>query len=289
MHGRSAQIFLFSGLRVFRGSIFSRGSLPRSNWRFFGTNMLTIRPKYLDLKPDQVVVDLGCGNGRHLQALAWEYPVRIMGLDLDYDSVTASRDGLHELMDSDDSRLRQCILATADCMRLPLPDSSADHLICSEVLEHLPDYHRTVLEIRRVLRPGGTLALSVPRYWPERVCWALSPEYQHDPGGHVRIFHAAALRQEIQRSGFDFLRSHHAHALHAPYWWLKCLRWAQRDSWWPVRLTHRLLVWDMLHKPFATRGLEKILNPIMGKSVVMYFKARLKPCFSAVKYQGSIT
>jgi SAM-dependent methyltransferase len=243
--------------------------------------MLTIRPQYLDLKPGQVVVDLGCGQGRHLQALAFAYPVRILGFDLDFDSAAASRKGLYELMPVQDSRHRRCLLACADCLRLPLPENSVDHLICSEVLEHLPDYHRTVLEIRRVLRPGGTLALSVPRYWPERVCWALSPEYSHDPGGHVRIFHPPALRLEIQRLGFDFLRSHHAHALHAPYWWLKCLRWGMRDSWWPVRLYHRLLVWDMLHKPFVTKGLEKMLNPIMGKSMVMYF--------TAVKNKGSIT
>jgi hypothetical protein len=37
----------------------------------------------------------------------------------------------------------------------------------------------------------------------------------------------------------------------------------------------------MLHKPFVTKGLEKMLNPIMGKSVVMYF--------TAVKKKGSIT
>lgn len=236
--------------------------------------MLTIHPKYLDLRPGQVVVDLGCGQGRHLQALAWEYPVRILGFDLDFDSAAASRNGLEEILPAQDGRRRRCLLAAADCPRLPLPEKSVDHLICSEVLEHLFDYHRTLLEIRRVLKPGGTLAISVPRYWPERVCWALSREYQHDPGGHVRIFQASSLGLEIQCLGFAFLGSHHAHALHAPYWWLKCLRWSRRDTWWPVRLYHRFLVWDMLHKPFATQALEKALNPIMGKSVVMYFTAQ---------------
>jgi ubiquinone/menaquinone biosynthesis C-methylase UbiE len=151
-----------------------------------------------------------------------------------------------------------------------------DHLICSEVLEHLPTYNQAVQEIRRVLKPGGTLAVSVPRFWPERVCWALSHEYQHDPGGHVRIFQASSLRLEIQRLGFRFQLSHHAHALHTPYWWLKCLHWSKRDSWLPVRLYHRLLVWDMIDKPWMTRALEKMLNPLMGKSVVMYFRAMNK-------------
>jgi SAM-dependent methyltransferase len=235
--------------------------------------MITIRAEYFNLKPDQLVVDLGCGQGRHVQALAWKYPLRILGLDLDFDSAAASQRGLYELLPPDDPRCKQCLLAAADCLRIPLPDSSVDHLICSEVLEHLPDYHRAVQEIHRVLKPHGTFAVSVPRFWPERVCWALSQEYQHDPGGHVRIFQAAGLRLEIQRLGFRFQRSHHAHALHAPYWWLKCMRWSKRDSWWPIRLYHRLLVWDMLRKPLVTQRLEKMLNPLMGKSVVMYFTA----------------
>ena len=239
--------------------------------------MLTIRPEYLALKPGQLVVDLGCGQGRHLQALAWEYPVRILGLDLDFGSASASRKGLYQLMAPEDSRSQRCLVCTADCLHIPLPDSCADHLICSEVLEHLPDYHRAVQEMCRVLKPNGTLAVSVPRFWPERLCWALSREYQLEPGGHVRIFRASSLRREIQGAGFYYLRSHHAHALHAPYWWLQCLGWSKRDSWWPVRLYHCLLVWDMLRKPFLTQGLEKVLNPIMGKSVVMYFRALGRP------------
>ncbi|WP_027370567.1 class I SAM-dependent methyltransferase [Desulfovermiculus halophilus] len=235
--------------------------------------MLTIRPEYLGLKPGQLVVDLGCGHGRHVQALAWEHPVRILGLDLDPDSAAASRKGLHELLPADDPRCSRCLLAAGDCLDIPLPDNSADHLICSEVLEHLCDYNRAVQEIRRVLKPGGTLAVSVPRFWPERVCWALSRDYQHEPGGHVRIFQASSLRLEIQRLGFRFRRSHHAHALHAPYWWLKCLHWSRREDWPPVRLYHRLLVWDMLDRPWLTRSLERVLNPVMGKSVVMYFTA----------------
>ena len=38
----------------------------------------------------------------------------------------------------------------------------------------------------------------------------------------------------------------------------------------PVRLYHKLLVWDLMKAPFLTRSLEKALNPLIGKSVVMY-------------------
>jgi hypothetical protein len=46
----------------------------------------------------------------------------------------------------------------------------------------------------------------------------------------------------------------------------------QRDTALPVRLYHRLLMWDMMHKPQLTRRLERLLNPVMGKSVALYFR-----------------
>ena len=35
---------------------------------------------------------------------------------------------------------------------------------------------------------------------------------------------------------------------------------------------HRFLVWDLMDRPAFTRALERVLNPVMGKSVVMYFQ-----------------
>src|SRR3712207_8881866 len=53
-----------------------------------------------------------------------------------------------------------------------VPDASVDRVIASEVLEHIPDDARAMAEIARVLKPGGTVAVTVPRFGPERVCWA---------------------------------------------------------------------------------------------------------------------
>ena len=65
---------------------------------------------------------------------------------------------------------------------------------------------------------------------------------------------------------------HGAHALHAPYWWLQCLFWKNRDTNWLIRQYHRFLVWDMMEQPAVTRALERALNPVLGKSIVMYFR-----------------
>ena len=154
---------------------------------------------------------------------------------------------------------------------MPFADNSFDKVICSEVLEHIPDYVSVLAEIDRVLKPGGVFCASVPRYWPERVCWAFSDEYHANEGGHIRIFKEAEFRASIIQQGFKFVSKHWAHSLHSPYWWLKCLYWGEDDAP-PVKLYHRFLVWDMIDKPRTTRVLDKALNPLIGKSVVMYFK-----------------
>jgi SAM-dependent methyltransferase len=86
---------------------------------------------------------------------------------------------------------------------LPFADGVFDRVIASEVLEHIPDDQAALDELARVLRPGGTMAVTVPAWLPEQVCWKLSDEY-HAPfveGGHVRIYRAADLRDRMRRAG----------------------------------------------------------------------------------------
>jgi SAM-dependent methyltransferase len=127
-------------------------------------------------------------------------------------------------------------------------------------------------EIRRVLKPGGVFAASVPRFFPEWVCWKLSEDYHNEEGGHIRIFNADELQTAIEDQGLACYSKHGAHALHVPYWWLQCLFWSNRKKSKIIKAYHRLLVWDLLKKPWITQTLDWILNPILGKSVVMYFK-----------------
>jgi SAM-dependent methyltransferase len=165
-----------------------------------------------------------------------------------------------------------CAFIQGSGHELPFPDNAFDHVICSEVLEHIPDYPSFLREINRVLKPGGLFAVSVPRYFPEWVCWQLSDAYHQVEGGHVRIFQASHLRQRIQSIGFKFLSRHWAHSLHVPYWWLKCLFWNRSEEHFLVTQYHRLLVWDLMQRPWLTQFLDRLLNPFLGKSVVMYFR-----------------
>jgi len=127
-----------------------------------------------------------------------------------------------------------------------------------------------------VLRRGGRLGVTVPRWLPERICWALSRDYHETPGGHVRIYRGDELERRVAAAGFRFLGHQHAHALHTPYWWLRCAVGVGRDDHPAVRAYHHLLVWDMFHRPRTTRLLERALNPLLGKSLVLYFEKPLE-------------
>jgi hypothetical protein len=63
---------------------------------------------------------------------------------------------------------------------------------------------------------------------------------------------------------------HYAHGLHSPYWWLKCFVGTTNDENRFVKAYHRLLVWDIMKAPRATRLAERVLSPLIGKSIVVY-------------------
>src|SRR5581483_859007 len=117
-----------------------------------------------------------------------------------------------------------------DAVHLPFPDGAFDRIIAAEVLEHIPPDAAAMSELARVLRPGGTMAVTVPRFGPELLNWALSDEYHNTPGGHVRIYRRSALEARLTAAGLRVTGHHHAHGLHSPYWWLRCAIGLQNDS-----------------------------------------------------------
>jgi hypothetical protein len=91
-------------------------------------------------------------------------------------------------------------------------------------------------------------------------------------GGHVRIYRADELRRRLTATGLSAVDAHHTHALHAPYWWLKCAVGVDNGDHPLVTAYHRLLVWDMMKKPRLTQVAERVLNPVVGKSLVVYLR-----------------
>ncbi len=232
--------------------------------------MQTIDFKRLQLRDGDRVLDVGCGEGRHTIGAFLSANVEAIGVDLSEQDLQTARTRADDFKAYNNPQ-RTVSFQKADALKLPFDDNSFDKVICSEVLEHIPDYQGVLAEINRVLKPDGLLAVSVPRAWPEEICWKLSKPYRQVEGGHIRIFNATHLRHDVEDLGWQRYARHWAHALHSPFWWLKCWFWGQ-DEHPAIKTYHRFLVWDLLQRPWLTRGLEWLLNPLMGKSVVMYFK-----------------
>jgi SAM-dependent methyltransferase len=229
--------------------------------------MLTVDFRRFAVGPGVRVLDVGSGSGRH-SAEAAVRGARVVAVDLDAGALAEVRPrtvtaaawlGLSGVPDPDPLQ--------GDITALPFPDGAFPRVIASEVLEHVPDDEAAIREIARVLSPGGVVAVTVPRWLPERICWALSDSYHQVAGGHVRIYRAAELLARLRAAGLQPLGSHSAHALHSPYWWLRC---ALGDEARLPALYHRFLVWDLMRKPRATRLLERALDPLVGKSWVVY-------------------
>ncbi len=234
-------------------------------------SLQTIDFDQLALRPGDRLLDLGCGEGRHSISAYLHSAIQVIGLDLGYSDLQTARGRLKDFPAAQ-SRGGFCQFVNGNGHQLPFADNTFDQVVCSEVLEHIHDYPAVLNEINRVLKPGGLFAVSVPRYFPEWVCWQLSNAYHEVEGGHVLIFKASDLRSRIEGMGLRYLRRHWAHSLHVPYWWLKCLFWDDAENNFWVRQYHRFLVWDLMQNPPITRWLDRILNPLLGKSVVMYFR-----------------
>ncbi len=228
----------------------------------------TIELEKLGLQAGERILDVGCGLGRHSITAYQNYQVDATGIDLSLEDLKQTAERFVDFQQSDAQKSLN--LAQCSGLQLPFADSTFDRVVCSEVLEHIEDYPAVLAEIFRVLKPGGNFAASVPAWFPEWVCWSLSKPYI-EATGHLRIFTRKELRRAIEHSGMSFVQEHRAHGLHGPFWWLQCLLWERREQSEAVAAYKRLLDWDLFQAPRLTRTLDRWMNPITGKSVVMYF------------------
>lgn len=231
--------------------------------------MLTIDRDPAGLTAGSRVLDLGCGSGRHTFD-ALRGAACVVALDRALDEVIAVSGMVNAMTESGELRNPRFGPVVADASSIPFGDGAFDVVIASEILEHLGEDSFAIGEVVRVLRPGGIVAISVPRTGPERVNWMLSRAYHEVEGGHVRIYRRRPLEALLVGSGLTVVSRRYRHGLHSPYWWLRCAVGVDRTDHPLVSAYHRVLIWDIERRPLLTRLLDAILNPLVGKSLVLY-------------------
>jgi SAM-dependent methyltransferase len=168
--------------------------------------------EYLDVRPGERVLDCGCGLGWPLKVLSETQEGVLVGADRDLARLARAR-----------REVGGARLVAADVAHLPFADEAFDKILLSEVLEHLPDDLGALREVRRVLRRGGVLAVTVPNHdypllW-DPINWTrerlgLAPIRSGVLGGiwtdHVRLYTRAELVDVLVRAGFavEHVRGH---------------------------------------------------------------------------------
>lgn len=216
------------------------------------------------------ILDLGCGEGRHIFGCMTVFKnAKIIGIDMHLESLAKCIEGHAFFIGHNNCKN---IYSQASIYNLPFRDKSFDLIICSEVMEHLEDYKKAIGIIHSLLKDDGTLLISVPSFFPEKICWLLSDKYQKTPGGHVRIFRKSVLENDLRLYGFRKISSKRFHAFHSPYWWLRCLFWKNQERSFLVKWYKKFLEYQILNRTPILDVVESFLNPLLGKSVSFVFR-----------------
>ena len=235
--------------------------------------MITVEPDLLGIREGDITLDAGCGNGRHSWEVCNKNHSQIVAFDIDTVCVKKNKYMLDSLRQQNGIAGNYHLLI-ANVTKLPFKDGVFNKIICSEVLEHIPEDKRTVEELIRVLSKDGAIGISVPHYLAESICWKLSKDYYGFPGGHIRKYKTRQLLELVKATGLSIYTIRHKHAFHSFYWVMRCVFGVKKENAPIPFLYNRFLEWDLRTNHRFFRWIEGILNLLCPKSVAIYARRR---------------
>jgi 2-polyprenyl-3-methyl-5-hydroxy-6-metoxy-1,4-benzoquinol methylase len=221
------------------------------------------------------VLDVGCGEGRHtVEICHWD--CRAVGVDLSRTDLKVAKLLLGY------ERRDQGIAGSGDFMavdaqHLPFNDNAFDKIVCTEVLEHIPDDKAGIRELVRVLKPGGLIAVSVPNFWPEILFWTISWGYWHSPGGHIRFYRPGEMEAALQEGGLEIYARRLRHTIQAVYWFFRCAFGINNEDFVVTRNLQKAMQWHYRTRPRLLEYAEALVNPVFGKDLVFYGRKPTSP------------
>jgi ubiquinone/menaquinone biosynthesis C-methylase UbiE len=228
--------------------------------------LLTVDLARLRIAPGDLLLDAGCGEGRHCFG-ALERGARVVGLDLDLASLKKAAGPLRYRAGEKKSF---GAMLQGDAFKLPFRDRTFDKVICAEVMEHVHDYSAAARELARVTKPGGRIAVTIPTTPSELLYLRLGDDYFESPGGHIRIFTPRDLAKALGAAGLRTESCTFAHGLHTPYWALRSIAGLPRADESRLVRAYRLGLIRATASKFADKLEKYVLNYICPKSVVLY-------------------
>ena len=235
------------------------------------SHVLTVDFDRLGLRPGERVLDMGCGGGRHAFEM-YRRGADVVAFDQDADELATVSDMFAEMRRAGEvPDGAEADVKEGDALALPFGDGEFDRVVAAEILEHVPADIQAIQELVRVTRPGGTIALTVPRWLPEiDLLAAVEGVPRHPRRPHPDLHRQGAGHQGGERrpgAARQGVRPRPALAVLVAQ--VRRRREERRQP--AVRAYHRLLVWDIMKKPRTTRLAERVLDPVIGKSLVLYF------------------
>lgn len=229
--------------------------------------MLTVDFEKLAVKDGQVVLDAGCGFGRH----SLEFLKRgafVFSMDTDMESLLKARYVLGELKRDLGDSVKSYVVHSGDALNLPFKDNTFDRIICAEVMEHVGDDDKACSELSRVLKRNGRIAITVPTFFSEMIYDTLTFEYFATPGGHVRKYFPKNLIRIIENNGLLVYAVGFKHAFHTLWWIIRCVV-GLHDSEHPLTRWYHQFLHLGLYSTFM-RAIERFCNYFFPKSIVVY-------------------
>jgi 2-polyprenyl-3-methyl-5-hydroxy-6-metoxy-1,4-benzoquinol methylase len=188
--------------------------LPAVEWAVRKIGARHVRFFLKGLPPAARVLDVGCGRGVLLREIA-ERGFEAHGVEVN----PAAAQGADP---------RAEIRIAPRLADAGYPSAFFDEVVIWHVLEHLLDPRGTLVEVRRVLRPGGRLVVAVPNFASAQARWAGPAWFHLDLPRHLHHFPLSALLQLLRSTGFVPESEHHFSLRQNPFGWIQSAenRWS---------------------------------------------------------------
>lgn len=212
--------------------------------------------------PQDVVVDVGCGEGAAL-AFCARLDASVIAVDHHPETLEAAR----ATLEGQGNGPREFHRAAAE--DLPLADGTATRVLCMEVLEHVTDPAAAVGELARIGRPGALYLITVPDPRGEALQQVMAPDTYFEPPNHIRIIERDEFEDLVRGAGLEILN----HVYYGFYWALwYALFWSRgveiEDPDDPV-LEHWTKAWSALLDSDNGAEIKERLDTFMAKSQVI--------------------